>query len=749
MKLRITILFFLGLLSVASTLAQDNGKNQWVLRCIKVLKNGDLSDDGSTGIAMAKERAVAFGVQHYRPAGFSYGGGKIEELNAHHVITSTWSKLPQYINVGEENKVVLEFKNTLDAKPYNYAALAADRYMTQENYEIGLNVNVTPEVKARGKIFGFTKMKQVLDESKRIDDMNTNLGKHLEGFSEKELDEIGEAIESYCWEKTSNDEASGRLACGDKWELPANLGDDAYLMIAVNATLAKSTTAQKSKYSVLTVYLYSLTLEEGYWEQTKTFAGIAPIGSKEPEKYRFNVYEETPYGLQIKDIFFAEKKIEFTNSSLGDFNAKENYQFHRRSASQGQYTSVFNIKHTEPRKYYGAGESVMLTFSTTTSVPKEISDYFRDKIHITPPITPLTIEGGITYSRHDTRPLTSNQDATLLRNLADQHNFCARKIKDDKWVDINENVSGPMPHKNVSGDKGEMPERTDNGDIVYIRIDAYIGEHRVSNYYQYEWRTGKMPTIVETDNVNTNKRSDKDIPGEWIWVPTVVFIGGGAGIWGWKRVKPFKNYREKQKETIKKFGTSDPTALKKILKQNMTTDVVEGYQHGIESDVKDQQIIVLETTADAGFISLDCLAAYATGGESVKWQMAGSGGVTFLKTVLDPKASPKETIPYKIFKGAWKGGWDAVKTGVTGGKGEIAKHFTTKFIYGNMIDIVGNIPEMAEGKATRGKVFSMFVKNGINSGVDLEPMFGKKAAPMGEKLIENATDKFFDFTDKK
>ncbi|MBR3455872.1 MAG: hypothetical protein IKH26_11145 [Bacteroidaceae bacterium] len=255
-----------------SASAQEK-KGNWNLSVKKTFMEGQHSNGNNTGILNGHEGFAEFQILHVKPASVdtdgSYnnqGGNSTKEQRKLHTLSVEWSQPPQYVKVGEENGITVDFEATLDGVPYAPGLLAKDRYfIAAEGYTISIEVVVMPEIAIGRYIYGFSLMQQMLNESNTPQDLGNAMGRFMDqaGIDEASMDEAIQQAYGYSenkpmWQSDLSDQASGRLVFEDNdWLMNLKLGKDSYMLVVVkSAFISRSLIQENTTYMVSQYYLY-------------------------------------------------------------------------------------------------------------------------------------------------------------------------------------------------------------------------------------------------------------------------------------------------------------------------------------------------------------------------------------------------------------------------------------------------------------------------------------------------------------
>lgn len=313
MTKRSIILILTGALLAVSVVAQDkktdNGqkakdRGYWSLTFKKTMLVGERSKGDETGILGGKDGLAEFRVLHhinsvFNPDGtfsveqeegktvIQMGGDHTKEVHNVHRLSVSWSKPPQYVKIGEEDKITMDVSAKLNGEPYSLELLGKDlndgkpktalSSVTgmRESYTIGMEVSVIPEATVGKTTFGFTLIQQLLSMSENEDDIEKytvrvieNAGDDVEAVQEALEKEFHGAKMPAVWHCSLRDVASGKLYNDEPWEQNIELGKESYMMVVVKTTFEKWWVMGLSKmnptsYSIIQYYLYKNYAEGG------------------------------------------------------------------------------------------------------------------------------------------------------------------------------------------------------------------------------------------------------------------------------------------------------------------------------------------------------------------------------------------------------------------------------------------------------------------------------------------------------
>ncbi|MBO4673087.1 MAG: hypothetical protein J5616_01895 [Bacteroidaceae bacterium] len=280
MKRRIYLMLLVGMLMVCAATAQEK-KGYWYLAVKKTFTEGERSNGNETGLLNARDGLAEFQILHYRPATFkpdgtfsvdhqedvtvvNMGGESTKEQRFLHTLSVEWSQPPQYVKMGEEGQLYIDFTATLDGSPYSLELLQKDRYGgANESYSIEFGGGVMPAVTIGKTVIGFSVLQQVLNQSDKGEEVQENLLRVIEQAGgdedmyeealEKAVEEGQSATELGC---SFKDKASGRLEDDEPQPQNLKLGKESYLMLSVTTTYKSNTVFKNNNYTVTQLYLY-------------------------------------------------------------------------------------------------------------------------------------------------------------------------------------------------------------------------------------------------------------------------------------------------------------------------------------------------------------------------------------------------------------------------------------------------------------------------------------------------------------
>lgn len=266
-------LLLIGLMLTASAAAQQKkDRGYWSLAFKKTFIEGERSNGNNTGIISGNDGEAQFRVLEWRPS-YYWNGETYREIRKLHNVAAQWTKPPQYVKIGEEDKITINTNATIDNQPYNAELLTKNGggitvdnsiFRTCEAHiDISVGVGVIPEVTAGNITVGFTMMHQVMDAS----DNSEEFGKYMMRAVEQaggDMEAVMEALsnsEGAEWSANIRDKASGQLAIDEPWSQNLALGKESYMTVAVSAKLTingimNTNGSRERSYEVAQFYLY-------------------------------------------------------------------------------------------------------------------------------------------------------------------------------------------------------------------------------------------------------------------------------------------------------------------------------------------------------------------------------------------------------------------------------------------------------------------------------------------------------------
>ena len=318
MKIRSVILLLTGIFACIPASAQEKDRGYWSLTATKTLYEGKHSNGDNTGIIGGSNRKAEFKILHeimstFNPDGthtvseregvtrINIGGTRTPGVHNVHRLTISWSPLPEYVKVGEENKISIDVRALLDGQDYSPELLARDldakvkstlngkekEYSarklglgTKESYTTELSVSIMPEFTIRNTVFGFDMMNRSLSSSNSIEEYESTLERVAQNTGAGE-DEVAEVFKkayannqySTEWDCSVSDKSKARLSCQDAWEQHLPLGKESCMMVSVSTTFSSSrsnpySSSSSSSYTICQFYLYKYYPNGGDVEKT-------------------------------------------------------------------------------------------------------------------------------------------------------------------------------------------------------------------------------------------------------------------------------------------------------------------------------------------------------------------------------------------------------------------------------------------------------------------------------------------------
>lgn len=308
MRIQRIPLFLIGLmLAVSATAQKEKDRGYWALTYKKTLLDGERFNGNNTGIENGMNGKAVFKILEYMPSTFKAdgtysvrhepgkviitpGGQRTPEKRTIHSIETMWTKPPQYVKVGEENKIEIKVKTTLDGQPFDIDQLwgdlkkAAKKYNLVNKFErshtVDLDIIVTPEVTVGNTTLGYDMMQSILANSTNEDDLETYSKRYVANADNPEA--VQEALEKQyeekggimTWGSCLRDKAEGRLYCTDDWSQQLVLGKESYMVVSVKAAystdngIAPNGATKMLSYAVTQFYLYKYYPNGGDIENT-------------------------------------------------------------------------------------------------------------------------------------------------------------------------------------------------------------------------------------------------------------------------------------------------------------------------------------------------------------------------------------------------------------------------------------------------------------------------------------------------
>lgn len=313
MKIRSAILLLMGLFVFIPVSGQEKDRGYWGLAESRVLYDGERSVGDNTGIIGGMNGKAQFRILHTKSSTFTpdgtysvsntegvtrinVGGKRSGGQKNIHTLVVSWSRPPEYVKVGEENKIAIDVQAMLDGKEYSPQLLASDRDSkvktrdgreysagqlglgSKETYSTEVNVSIMPQFTIRNTVFGFDMMNRSLSSSSNVDEFMNTLSRTMQstGADEDEMSEIlnkAYANNQYSteWDNSVTDKSKAHLSCQDNWEQHLPLGDESCLTVGVSTTFSSTSSnpLQKSaSYTICQIYLYKYYPNGGDVEKT-------------------------------------------------------------------------------------------------------------------------------------------------------------------------------------------------------------------------------------------------------------------------------------------------------------------------------------------------------------------------------------------------------------------------------------------------------------------------------------------------
>ena len=516
MMKRFSFLFLIGMLLALPVFSQ--GGSQWTLMLSKTLVEGTSTDGTHTGIETAKEGQAAFTIQHYQPD-FQ---GKKGFNNLHHLSVS-WSNPQRLINFGDEDKISIDYKAMFDNESYSHDRLASDAVAggNSDGYEIDVEVNVVPALKAGNTSIGYSLMKNSIHESNKYEEIGSKLNNAIQEASKEDLIRWGEEFKKNTLSVVGGDKPFGRLEFNTKWTPPV-IGDDAFMMITVtvkSTTLYYSVNMTPLTLKVRQIYLYKINLAEGHWKQVNSKI-IWP--DYKNYKYKGDITTETVISYGVGWVQYRMDCIEHQ----ADVN-----EYHKGNC-QGEFLEA-GISYVEPLTYYAPGNLVQTTYCTKTTHSEKVCPRGLAFPVIQAYLTTPADNKIVAY--------LENEEGKYLFEALHKHvkteeatNWGMDVVHVMNVADIKERAKAAMPGHEV-------------GDTVLVNFLISNGQrkHDYMKVYTYVWDESDKP--VNTASYEEMERkmkwfvpgNDDDSSSEWVLIPIVIGgVLGGGGVVGWILLKP-------------------------------------------------------------------------------------------------------------------------------------------------------------------------------------------------------------------
>ena len=295
MRIQRIPLFLIGLmLAVSATAQKEKDRGYWALASKKTFIDGKMSNGKEQGIISGKDREAHFLVPYNStdlrvkfenglPRGFEKSTDTAERTFRHLVVT--WTRPPQYVKVGEEDKITFDVKATIDDQPFSQDLLAkkgggikagSTSFTTfEQHFNIAVGVGLFSEVTVGKTTVGFTMMQKVLD----VSDTPEDFGKYMQRAVERaggDMEALQEALgnmQGAEWSNSLSDQASGRLTNDEPWSQNLALGKESYMMVNITTTYSNkrswaATTNDQHSFTVEQYYLYKYYPNGGDIENT-------------------------------------------------------------------------------------------------------------------------------------------------------------------------------------------------------------------------------------------------------------------------------------------------------------------------------------------------------------------------------------------------------------------------------------------------------------------------------------------------
>ena len=281
MRIQRIPLFLIGLmLAVSATAQKEKDRGYWALASKKTFIDGKMSNGKEVGIISGKDREAHFLVPYYSaelrvkfenglPRGYEKPTVDAERPLRHLVVT--WTKPPQYVKTGEEDKITFDVKATIDGQPFSQdlwakkgagVKVGSSSISTfDQHFNIHVEVGLFSEVTVGKTTVGFTMMQKNLD----VSDTPEDFGKYMQRAVERaggDMEALQEALgnmQGAEWSNSLSDQASGRLTNDEPWSQNLALGKESYMMVNITTTYSN-----KSYWAATTTDQHSFTIEQYY-----------------------------------------------------------------------------------------------------------------------------------------------------------------------------------------------------------------------------------------------------------------------------------------------------------------------------------------------------------------------------------------------------------------------------------------------------------------------------------------------------
>lgn len=283
---RIPLLLIGLMLAVSAAAQQKKDRGYWSLAFKKTFIEGEKSNGNNTGIISGSDGGAQFRVLEYRPSYYS-NGQTYQEIRKIHNVAAQWTKPPQYVKIGEEDKIVLNANAAIDNQPYNSKLLTKNGgYITVTNsgpgfkgidasLSISVYVGVIPEVTAGNITIGFTMMHQGLDACDNFEESGKYMMRAVEqaGGDMEAVEEALSNLQGAEWSASLSDTGSGRLANDEPWSQNLALGKESYMEVVVTARftikgIMNTNGSRERIYEITQFYLYKNYGEGGDVDNT-------------------------------------------------------------------------------------------------------------------------------------------------------------------------------------------------------------------------------------------------------------------------------------------------------------------------------------------------------------------------------------------------------------------------------------------------------------------------------------------------
>ena len=196
-------------------------------------------------------------------------GGHVERAHDNmHRLSLTWTPPQQYVEVGKENEIFVNFSARYDDKPFDIKAVREDAMMgLSESFEYSLGVAVMPGIKTDRYSLNSNTISTLLARNSGAEEFSDEFNSAFEDFE----DEIEEALEEYDgdqeWHESARDVASAKLAFDDdSWNQSFQLEDDAFMVVQFTLEYHRNNQIQRTTHTISAVYLYQCFPDGGDFE---------------------------------------------------------------------------------------------------------------------------------------------------------------------------------------------------------------------------------------------------------------------------------------------------------------------------------------------------------------------------------------------------------------------------------------------------------------------------------------------------